>query len=897
MRFDRRFAAVALILSLAAPRSAHTQERGAVALEQVMRGLSVTSRVLVVGAHPDDEDTQLIAWLARGRGVETAYLSLTRGDGGQNIIGNELGETLGAIRTEELLAARRLDGGRQYFTRAFDFGFSKNAEETFKHWDRDSLLGDIVTVVRAFRPQVIIAIFSGTPADGHGHHQVSGILAKEAYELAGDTARFPAAKFGQPWTPAKFYRNARFGRGATTLQWNVGEYDVVRGRSYAEIAAESRSMHRSQGQGSLQRKGLALDGVTRVATRVNESVPATSEKSIFDGVDTSFARLARGATPINASALRTIGEQIESARSRLNLRAPESLLVSLGRAAESAKAVRAATPRCVAPTRGDVGRRTGEAVPQVPPTCSEEARDLDASLEILQRRLAEATMTAAGVAFEVTADRELLAFGDSMPVTLTVYNRGKLPITVTDFAFTGQIDRTVTRLIVLPDSSARVTRQVIGLVDSRPWWIGGRAGDVFPARQSPADGLGRVSVVSDGTLVPAVAVAEDVRRESNAEVTVNGTFSTIHVNLGAIQYRIADKVFGEQNRPVGGVPPVTIAFDHGLEWLQAGKPIDRLVRVSLKSYSSTPKTLSFNVVSPPGIKVDSVPASLVLAPNEDRELFVRIRGTLKAGRYTFGIVAQSETGRSFEGMRTIEYPHIRPIHIYRSSAMYLQAVDITIPATLSVAYVQGVGDEVATYLRQLGVPLAVISPEELAVADLSRYSALVVGPRAYDAHRELITYNKRVLDFAKNGGTVVVQYGQTEMMRPGVMPYPIALAAPAARVTIEETPVTVLDPKSKLLNAPNKIVDSDWADWVQERTVYMPSTIDAHYQTPLEMHDPGEPENKGALLMTPLGKGIYVYTTLSLFRQIPGGVPGGPRLFVNILSAGLENTAPKKVQP
>lgn len=894
MQFVRRLSAAVLVLLLAAPRSAFSQERGAVALEQAMRGVTVTGRVLIIGAHPDDEDTQLIAWLARGRGVETAYLALTRGDGGQNIIGNELGEALGAIRTEELLAARRLDGGRQYFTRAFDFGFSKNADETFKHWDRDSILGDVVTVVRAFRPQVIIAIFSGTPADGHGHHQVSGVLAKEAYDLAGDTVRFPAAKYGQPWTPAKFYRNARFGRGATTLQWNVGEYDAVRGRSYAEIAAESRSMHRSQGQGSLQRKGVALDGVSRVASRVNESTAATAEKSIFDGVDTSFARLAREASPLNATALRNIAVLIAAASARLDLRTPESLVVNLGRATEAAQAVRAATPRCVAPTRGAF-RRAG--TDSTGPSCTDDQRDLDASLEILQRRLAEATMIAAGVAFEVTADRELLAFGDSMPVTLTVYNRGKFPVTVTDFAFTGQIDRTVTRLIVAPDSSARVTRQIIGLVDSRPWWIGGRVGDVFPARQSPADGLGRVSIVSDGSLVSAVAVAEDIRRESNAEVTVNGAFSTVRLDLGPIQYRVADKVFGEQNRPVGGVPPVTMAFDHGLEWVQAGKPIDRLVRVSLKSYSSTPKTLSFNIVSPPGLRVDSVPASLVLAPNEDRELFIRIRGTLKAGRYTFGIVAESETGRSFEGMRTIEYPHIRPIHVYRSSALYLQAVDITIPATLSVAYVQGVGDEVASYLRQLGVPLAVISPEELAVVDLSRYSTLVVGPRAYDAHKELLTYNKRVLDFAKNGGTVVVQYGQTEMTRPGVMPYPIALTSPAARVTIEEAPVTVLDAKSRLLNTPNRIAAADWADWVQERGLYMPSTIDPRYQTPLEMHDPNEPENKGALLMTPLGKGMYVYTTLSLFRQIPGGVPGGPRLFVNILSAGLENPAPKRVQP
>ena len=386
---------------------------------------------------------------------------------------------------------------------------------------------------------------------------------------------------------------------------NVGEYDVVRGRSYAEIAAESRSMHRSQGQGSLQRKGVALDGVLRVASRVNESTVATTEKSIFDGVDTTFARLAGEASSINAAALRNVAVQIESARALHNLRTPDSLVVNLGRATEAAQAVRTATPRCVAVSRGAIIYAKADS-PAI--SCTDEQRDLDASLDILQRRLAEATMTAAGVAFEVTADRELLAFGDSMPVTLTVYNRGKFPVTVADFAFTGQIDRTVTRLVVAPDSSARVTRQIIGLVDSRPWWIGGRTGDLFPARQSPADGLGRVSVVSDGTLVPSVAVAEDVRRESNAEVTVSGAFSTVHLNLGPIQYRIADKVFGEQNRPVGGVPPVTMAFDHGLEWVQAGKPIDRLVRLSLKSYASTPKTLSFNIISPPGLKVDSVPA-------------------------------------------------------------------------------------------------------------------------------------------------------------------------------------------------------------------------------------------------------------------------------------------------
>src|SRR6187551_2021628 len=264
------------LMSVTAPRFLHGQDRG----------VSVPLRVLVIGAHPDDEDTQLITWLSRGNRAATAYLSLTRGDGGQNLIGNELGEQLGVIRTEELLAARRVDGAHQFFTRAYDFGFSKTAEETFKHWPKDSLLNDVVTVVRQWRPQVIVAVFSGTPRDGHGQHQVSAILAKEAYEsAAADTVRFPVSKFGAPWTPLKLYRWAGFNFAEPTLRINVGEYNKKLGKSYAEIAAESRSQHRSQGFGTLVRRGVVWDLLRREATRVNESTAPADEKSIFDGLE------------------------------------------------------------------------------------------------------------------------------------------------------------------------------------------------------------------------------------------------------------------------------------------------------------------------------------------------------------------------------------------------------------------------------------------------------------------------------------------------------------------------------------------------------------------------------------------------------------------------------------
>src|ERR1700681_481063 len=243
-------------------------------------------RVLWIAAHPDDEDTQLIAWLARGRRVETAYLSLTRGDGGQNLIGNELGEALGVIRTEELLAARRIDGAHQYFARGYDFGFSKTADETRKHWPQDSLLNDVMTVMRAFKPHIVITTFSGTPRDGHGHHQVSAIVARQAYDMAADTVRFPVKTFGAVWTPLKFYRLARFSPQDRTIAINVGEYDPNLGLSYQEIAADSRSQHKSQGQGTLRRKGVVWDYLTREDSRV-PAPPAKEEKSIFAGFDTT----------------------------------------------------------------------------------------------------------------------------------------------------------------------------------------------------------------------------------------------------------------------------------------------------------------------------------------------------------------------------------------------------------------------------------------------------------------------------------------------------------------------------------------------------------------------------------------------------------------------------------
>lgn len=873
---------VALIVALlfvSAPRAAAAQDRGAAALDQLLRGLPVTTRVLMIGAHPDDEDTQLLAWLSRGRQVHTAYLSLSRGDGGQNLIGNELGEALGAIRTEELLAARRVDGGQQFFSRAYDFGYSKNAEETFRHWDRELLTGDVVRVIRAFRPQVIVSVWAGTPTDGHGHHQASGIIAREAFDVAMDTVRYPVQTHGRPWEPQKFYR-AR-SRSDATISIAVGGLDPVLGRSPAEVAGESRSLHRSQGFGALQALGARETRLRREASRVNEEVPANAEGSLFDGIDTTFARLATLAERTRVPLTRA-GGLIDSLQRIADLRRPAALVPGLAALVAQLDIARADAVRCplVPMARRRMG---GDAMPD----CTMRDLELDTALDRLLVRARGALLEAAGVAIEATAARELLAFGDSMPVRLTVYNRGSATVRVEEIQITGTSRRPIEPVVLPPDSAVTFTRSVIGLVDHRPWWPGGREKAMFADSRSPEDGVARISYGIDAPLVPSVAVAEEVRRLTDVRVTLQLEGVTTTVFGGELVYRIADPVLGEQRRPVGGVPPITLSLDRGLEYVRAGQPIDRRVRLTLRSHTVRERQLTLRYLLPEGVRVEGAPDSLRLAPGEVREIFVRLRGTLTVGRHEFGIGASSEGTVYTEGISLIEYPHIRPQRLYRSSAMYLQSVPVVVPKGLIVAYVTGVSDAVAPFLRQLEIPTTVLSPTELPLLDLSRYTTVVIGPRAYDAMPELGTFNARLIEWVRAGGTLVVQYGQFEMAAPGMMPFPIAFGRPAQRVSIEEAPVRVIDPRARVLTWPNPITVADWSDWVQERSLYMPSEIDPRYATPIAMNDPDEPENRGGILTAPLGRGRYVYTTLSLFRQIPGGVPGSVRLMVNLLSAGL----------
>jgi LmbE family N-acetylglucosaminyl deacetylase len=869
---------------------AASMERGAPALGSTLASIGTTGRVLTIAAHPDDEDTQLIAWLARGRHVETAYLSLTRGDGGQNLLGNELGEALGAIRTQELLAARRIDGGRQFFTRAYDFGFSKSAEETYRHWPKDSLLGDAVRVIRGFRPHVIVAFFSGTADDGHGHHQVSGLIAREAYELAADTIRFPIATFGLPWTPRKFFRSARQNPLESTLRINTGEYDPLLGRSYYEVSAESRSQHKSQGFGVLQRKGVMFAYLRREAHR-DGPADATREQSVFDGIDTTWAALVNAVPVMWRDTLTMALAEIDGARRAYRADDPSPIVETLARALRRLRAVQRnsgrAPPVLLAARAGDratIGNdpywrpRPNSPPPSVPQVLADPA--LFAALHLTVQRLEQAVVLASGIALEATAaQRELpvrvtnkFNVPDSLPVLVTLFNRGRAPVTVIGAsvldAMSPVVDSTERSRVVAPDSSFLMRRWATANAATMPWWrVNGRAGaDWFIA---PIDARDEAQLEERTT--PTVRALVDV---AGTPVSVYAT----------IVNRFADPIRGDQQVPVAAVPGISVLLASGLEYVRANARVVRDLYVTVASSYDTTAVVDVRIIPPHGLVADSVVMRRTLAPRSSDIVTFRLTGRVPPGRYELFVTAKHEGDVVSTGFVSVSYDHITAQRMYRTSGMYVEAVAAERPANARVGYIVGVGDRGADALLQLDVATERIEPTSLGNLDLSRFTAIVVGPRAYESNPVLVQRNAVLLEYARRGGHLVVQYGAQDMSRFSVTPFPLAWSRPAARVTVEQAPVRLLAPTSPLLTTPNRIGAADWDGWVQERATYVPSTVDARYQSLLSMNDPDEPEQRGTLLTAPYGRGRYTYVTLALFRQLPAGVPGAARLLLNLVN-------------
>lgn len=842
---------------VASGRPVAAQPSDAAALDELVRSFGVTTRVLMIAAHPDDEDTQLLTWLARARGVETAYLSLTRGDGGQNLIGNELGEALGAIRTEELLAARRIDGARQFFTRAYDFGFSKTPAETFTHWPRDTVFGDVLRVVRSFRPHVIIAVFSGTPRDGHGHHQVSGLLARQVYDESGDGARHPASAYGAPWTVAKFYRAARFRANDATLTFDVGGYSPLRGRGYAELAGESRSQHKSQGFGVLQRKGPLPDYVLREATRVNAATDPKSERDLFDGLDTGWSRLREA---VGTAVVDSLQLAVDALGTGVDFRAPWP---AVRRFVERLDAL-------VAPARCTPG--------------SAACDDARATLATARARRDHLLAVASGLALEATVARGILANGDTIVAQVTLHNRGRVPLRWRGLRADGRIALlgSWTDTTLAPGTSATRAVRVRATGEDGPWWrrttrVDDWWREPIGVTGGPNEGWTLVDDERDGTSRLIAQVEWSDAAPLRAEVA------------GALVHRFADPVKGDQQRALMAATPVSVTMERAAAYVRAQRAITRTIRVSVRSTRADTLRGRVELQLPAGLSVRSAAQAVVLPPGVTRALEFDVTGSVPPGTYAVSAVAtvvgaDGVEQRITHGFDRLDYDHIRPLHLLRAATLRITSVELAGAPGAPIGYIAGVGDNVRPMLEDLGYRVTTLDPSQLSREALRRLSAVVVGPRAYEAHPALLANADRLLAYARDGGTLVVQYGQYEMLNAGVMPFPVTIARPHDRVTEEDAVVTVLRPQHPALTAPNRVSTTDWAGWVQERALYMPRTFDARYTPLLSMQDTGEEARTGGLLVAPLGRGVYVYTTLAFFRQLPAGNPGAARVFANLLS-------------
>jgi LmbE family N-acetylglucosaminyl deacetylase len=808
---------------------------GAIEVEQSLARLNQLGTVLMIAAHPDDEQTAVLAYFARGRHMRTAYLSLTRGEGGQNLIGPEQGPALGVIRTQELLAARKIDGAQQFFTRAIDFGFTKTASETLEKWGHDRILSDVVWVIRRYRPDVVILVFSGTPADGHGQHQVSAILAKEAFEAAGEAGRFPEQlKFAQPWQVKRLVRanfNLALFRAAlppgTQLptfpglpaagEADTGAFNPLLGYSYQELATMSRSMHHSQGTGAARRPG---PGVTTFGLVAGE--PST--KDIFEGIDTTWNRLPGGAA---------VGPLLYDAIRDFDMTHPEKSLPALAKVRPSIAAIS-------------------------DPLAKVKLAELDETIALCT-----------GLYVEAQASRPEVSPGATLSVDTTVINRSSAHVTLEAGTVEGVWNEPLavksTELgynesVTIPFAKAVPLTQGY----TQPYWlVKPPAGDVYQVDDQMLIGLADTP--------PAVKV--------RLKFNVDG--APIEVTR-PVEYRYAPRAEGERVRPLAIVPPVAVNVSDAVAVFPAVAA--RRVQVTVRA----------NVAGAAGdLKLDlptgwkSVPQSqpIKLATvGEQDQLTFEVTPPAAEGRATLRAVATVNGREVANGMETIGYPHIPPQTLFPPSNVKLVRANIAIKAH-KVGYIMGAGDQMPDALRQLGVEVTLLSQADLEQGDLSRFDAIVAGVRAYNVRNDLKANQSRLMNYVKNGGTYIVQYQNADPSL-NLGPYPFTVpGGNQYRITVEEALVTFPHPDSALLQVPNHIGPRDFDGWVQERALYVATKWDKQYQTVMSSHDPGEEPMEGGELWTHYGKGVYIFTAYSWFRQLPAGVPGAFRLFANLLSA------------
>ncbi len=820
------FAVVSTANSADAPSLLSPEQMNGGEIQLALQKLNVLGRVLYIAAHPDDENTNLMALWSNGSLYDAAYLSITRGDGGQNLIGPELRERLGVIRTEELLAARRIDHGKQFFSRAIDFGFSKTAEEALRLWDHDKILSDVVWVIRKFRPDVIVTRFSPEDQLTHGHHTASSILALEAFSAAADPKRFPEQlTFVKPWhatrlvwnTSPFFFsnRNLPFDpTGLTVLE--AGGYNPLLGKAYTEIAAASLSMHKSQGVGSPPRRGARKEYFKPLEGR-----PMTS--SLFDGIDTTWSRVPHS---------ESIASEIRQIISQFHPADPAASVPALLKLRQAISAI-----------------KDDSWIP-------EKESELD---EIIAACL--------GLHVEASTTNETVTPGETATIKLEAINRSNIPVTLQEVRCPNpsesiKIETTLpANEMVTKDLSCKIPENTSY---SQPYWL-----------RKPGT-LGAFAV-EDQTLVGLPENPPELPIEVVLQVSGQELRYTVDT-----RYRTVDPVAGELRRPLVIAPPVFAKVADKVLVFATNQPKPVSVHVTA---ATGPVKGQLRVTVPAGWEVSpaSVPIDLkgvnaemgatftVKPPEQNSE------GMLRA------VVSVNGRDYSFERVR-ISYPHIGVQTLMPQSEVKLVRADIRKKGD-RIGYIPGAGDDIPESLQQIGYSVKILSESDITVENLAQFSAVVLGIRAYNTQDRIFNWLPELFAYAKAGGVVIVQYNTlADLKTEQLGPYPLEISRD--RVTDENAEVRVLAPNHPLMTSPNKITSKDFEGWVQERGLYFVKKWDPAWVPILSCNDPKEKPLDGGLLVAKVGKGFFIYTSYSWFRELPAGVPGAYRLFANMLSLG-----------
>ncbi|MFN4235102.1 MAG: PIG-L family deacetylase [Bacteroidia bacterium] len=805
-------------------------------IQHRLKKLNNLATVLYIAAHPDDENTRLISYLTKEKGYRTVYLSLTRGDGGQNLIGNEQGVDLGIIRTQELLAARAIDGAEQYFSRAYDFGYSKTPEETFKFWNKQEVLQDVVVLIRILKPDVIICRFPTTGEGGHGHHTASAILAEEAYELAGDANAFSeiSKQYNLAvWQPKRLLWNTfNFGSNNTTsenqFKIDVGGYNPLLGKSYGEIASESRSQHRSQGFGSERRRGEQWEYF--------KTLKGTEpQNDLLDGVEISWKRI-KGSEKVQGL--------IDKLNASFNPLKPEASVPALCDLYKEVETLFIAQPE----------NRT------------------QLSYKLIE--IKELIIACSGLFIDALAPLPYKAVGDSLQIKLNVINRSGIEI---------QLDRLEMNHYSINHSLNKKLENNKLYVETLKFVVDAKNDNINISIPYFTQYLNADKIIPKEKfewIKNLDPLMPEIRRETQVSfwLTINGLQLKIDKQ---IQYKQVDPSIGELYQPLVIAPSATVSF---VQDAYLFRPLEKKkIKLRVKGFKE-------NVVAE--IKLLLPDKSWICEPamqtvqlkisGEEKEIEFLITAPSKVNTMdNAGIEVKVNDQVYYYSFKKINYDHIPEQLLFYEARTTFSVIDLK-PVSGKIGYISGAGDKVPDVLAQLGYDVTLLTENDLLSSNLQQFKAIICGVRTFNTEKYLKYLNEKLFDYAYNGGRLIIQYNTSNNLVTNKLgPYPFSISR--ERVTEEDAKVTMMYPEHFLLNSPNKITEKDFDNWVQERGLYFVKDFNENYQSLLSMSDSGENIGSGNLIYTQYGKGIYIYTGLSFFRQLPAGVPGAIRLFINLI--------------